>query len=182
MPSLKVVCVGDQTVNKMDLLIAYTTNVFPEKWEPTRYEVYKADVTLGDETYSLSLHDTCESMNLRPLTYSGADVFLACFSLVQPDTLNNIQKFWIPEIKQYCPKVPYILVGLESETRKNLASNPEKGLEAVPQSKVEEVQTAIKARAYVECDARGQINLQEVFNAAAGAAVGKQKKDGCAVA
>ena len=41
---------------------------------------------------------------LRQLTYQNTDVFLMCFSMDNPDSLANITKTWLPEVRHYCPK------------------------------------------------------------------------------
>jgi hypothetical protein len=59
---------------------------------------------------------------------------------------------------------------VECAQREIVAANPDEwkaeGLEAVPQSKAEEVEKAIRARAYVECDAKAQINTGAMFETA----------------
>ncbi|CAA2995892.1 RAC-like 3 [Olea europaea subsp. europaea] len=55
---------------------------------------------------------------LRPLSYRGADVFILAFPLISKTSYENISKFcksgfttlWIPELRQYAPGVPVILV------------------------------------------------------------------------
>jgi small GTP-binding protein len=54
---------------------------------------------------------------IRPLSYSNVDVFLLCFSLVNPTSLNNVTEKWCPELKKYARKVPIILVGLKKDLR-----------------------------------------------------------------
>jgi Ras-related C3 botulinum toxin substrate 1 len=77
---------------------------------------------------------------------------------------------WVPEVKEHCPNTPYILVGMKSDLRDIVAANPEewksKGMEPVPQSKGEDMKKVINAQAYIECSAKMQINLKEVFEQA----------------
>jgi Ras-related C3 botulinum toxin substrate 1 len=77
---------------------------------------------------------------------------------------------WVPEVKEHCPTTPYIIVGMKSDLRDIVAANPDewkaKGMEPVPQSKGEDMKKAIGARAYIECSAKMQINLKEVFEQA----------------
>jgi small GTP-binding protein len=48
---------------------------------------------------------------IRPLSYAGTDVFLVCFSLVSRTSMHNVPYKWIPELRQYCPDTPIVLVG-----------------------------------------------------------------------
>jgi Ras-related C3 botulinum toxin substrate 1 len=95
---------------------------------------------------------------------------MICFSLVSPDSLDNVQNMWIPELKEHCPNVPYILLGLKSDLRDIVAANPEEwkenGAQAIPSSKGEALKKLIGAQAYLECSAKKQINMKEVFNQA----------------
>ena len=63
---------------------------------------------------NLSLWDTAGQENydrVRPLGYPNTDVFLMCFSVVEPNSFNNIKAKWYPEIDHHCHGVPIILVG-----------------------------------------------------------------------
>ena len=41
--------------------------------------------------------------SLRHATYPKIDVFLMCFSTDRLDSLENIEKEWMPEVRQFCP-------------------------------------------------------------------------------
>ena len=42
--------------------------------------------------------------SFRQLNYEDSDVFLMCFSINNPDSLENIKKKWTPEVRHFCPK------------------------------------------------------------------------------
>lgn len=69
------------------------------------------------DTQATPKHD-----RLRPLCYSLADVFLVCFSIEDPDSYHNVAEKWIPEIRQYYPSVPVLLVGTKRDLRFNDAT------------------------------------------------------------
>jgi small GTP-binding protein len=125
------------------------------------------------EHVNLHLWDTAghdDYKKFRPLSYPQTDVFILCFSLVSLTTLARLQDFWVREIREHCVTTPYIVVGLKADVRDLVASNAEewktKGIEAVTSAQGEAMQLAIYARAYVECSAKMQVNLREVFEAA----------------
>jgi small GTP-binding protein len=148
-----------------------------------------------DQQINLQLWDTAgqeDYKKLRPLSYPQTDVFVICFSLVAPTSLENVQNMWVPEVKQHCPTTPYILVGMKSDLRDQFAQHADeyqsKGWEPVAASKAEEMKKAIGAHAYIECSARMQYNLKEVFEAAikvvlhppsAAPVQSQRRKDGC---
>lgn len=54
---------------------------------------------------------------LRPLSYPNTDVFLICFSVVNPASYHNVQEEWVPELKGCMPHVPYVLIGTQVRRR-----------------------------------------------------------------
>lgn len=61
--------------------------------------------TAGNEDYD----------RLRPLSYPQTNVFVICFSLVNPESFARLETRWIPEVTRYCPSVPFVLVGTKSD-------------------------------------------------------------------
>lgn len=81
---------------------------------------------------------------LRPLSYPQTDVFLVCFSVASPTSLENVTQKWIPEIRcvdseistpqvwdciyvsfitrHYMPGTPVVLVGMKKDLRQGVAA------------------------------------------------------------
>ncbi|UYV60477.1 RND3 [Cordylochernes scorpioides] len=55
--------------------------------------------------------------NIRPLAYKDVKVFLVCFAVSEPATLESIINKWYPEIRGHCPGTPVILCGTQSDHR-----------------------------------------------------------------
>jgi small GTP-binding protein len=173
MKHVKCVVVGDGAVGKTCLLLSYTTNAFPDDYLPTVFDNYSTNLMVENQQINLQLWDTAgkeEYKKIRPLSYPQTDVLIICFSLVSQTSLENVQNMWIPEIKQYCPNVPYILVGMKSDLRDAVSQHPDefksKGMQPVASSHGEEMQKVIKAAKYIECSARTQYHMKEVFEEA----------------
>ncbi len=60
---------------------------------------------------------------LRPLAYPQTDVFLVCFSVACPTSLENVREKWLPEVRHHmgpdCP--PVLLVACKTGEWKTIA-------------------------------------------------------------
>lgn len=169
---IKVMVVGDGNVGKTCLLISYTTNSFPGEYVPTVFDNYNANAIVDSVPVNLGLWDTAgseEYNTLRPLSYPGTDVFIICFSLCSPSSFENVKTKWYPEIQQFNPKTPWILVGSKLDLRDNpetIESLRENNLEPITYEKGEALQKELGASKYLECSALSQKNLPNVFEEA----------------
>jgi len=180
--SVKLVVVGDGTVGKTCLLIAYTTNTFPEEYVPTVFDNYSANVMVDGKTVSLGLWDTAGQEDydrLRPLSYPSTDVFLICFSVVHPSSFSNVKTKWYPEVRHHCPDTKIMLIGTKEDLKtdkETLDKLRESGQQPITTQQAETVAKEIKAVAYVECSSLTQKNLKTVFDVAIKAVVFPKKK------
>eukprot|EP01090_Pellita_catalonica_P019150 TRINITY_DN63_c0_g1_i1.p1 TRINITY_DN63_c0_g1~~TRINITY_DN63_c0_g1_i1.p1 ORF type:complete len:195 (+),score=40.21 TRINITY_DN63_c0_g1_i1:86-670(+) len=187
---IKLVVVGDGAVGKTCLLISYANNRFPEDYVPTVFDNYVVNLTAGEQTIELGLWDTAgqeEYDRLRPLSYANANVFLICFSVVNPVSYENVLSKWWPEIVHFCPDTPLIVVGTKSDLREDKdvrAKLANQGQEAVTEAKGLELVKKIKALQYIECSAFTGDNLKTVFDEAVKAVLlgpSKGKKSRCSL-
>jgi len=170
MQNIKCVVCGDGAVGKTCLLISYTTNAFPGEYIPTVFDNYSANVMVDGRPINLGLWDTAGQEDydrLRPLSYPNTDVFLLCFAISTPTSFDNIKNKWYPEIQSHAPGVPFILVGNKVDLRNDPATI--KALEAKRQSPIATIQgqtlcTELKGFKYVECSAKTQEGLKQVFD------------------
>lgn len=73
---------------------------------PNSFDNYTANVFVDGRPISLGLWDTAgqdDYDRLRPLSYPDTDVFLICFSLVNPNSFANVADKWSPEISHHAP-------------------------------------------------------------------------------
>ncbi|RUS33314.1 protein RHO1 [Jimgerdemannia flammicorona] len=91
----KLVVVGDGGCGKTSLLVVYQNGSFPERYVPTVFENYIANVKLENgKTVELALWDTAGQEDydrLRPLSYPETDVILICFAIDQRTSFSNVQ-------------------------------------------------------------------------------------------
>lgn len=184
----KLVIVGDGACGKTCLLIVFSKDEFPEVYVPTVFENYVADIEVEGRQVELALWDTAGQEDydrLRPLSYPDTDVILMCFSIDQPDSLENIPEKWVPEVKHFCPNVPIVLVGNKKDLRndeytiRDLQRNKQS---PVSYNEGEQMASRIGAKAYLECSALTKDGVRGVFEAATRAALQRKqtkKKGGC---
>lgn len=173
MKSIKCVVVGDGAVGKTSLLISYTTNQFPEDYVPTVFDNYSANVMVGDEKVTINLWDTAgqeEYDRLRPLSYTQTDIFLVCFSVVEPSSFQNVKNKWTPEIRHHTPKdTKVLLVGTKSDLREDphaMDELEEQGLQPVSEQEAIQLAKSSGFVGYLECSAASQKGVRDVFDCA----------------
>ena len=119
----------------------FTANTREQISIPTVFENYDADSEVDGKHVTLRLWDTAGSEDydrLRPLSYPDSHVILICFSIVDPDSLENVLEKvrskllntsvlififrlsqWIIEVRHFCYGLPIILVGLKKDLRRD---------------------------------------------------------------
>ena len=124
---------------------------------------------------TLGLWDTAGQEDydrLRPLAYLQTDIFLICFSLVSPTSLENVPgnriltfvyrcaAKWVAEIEHHCPHTPIILVGTKSDLREDTTTVErlkERGLSPVTTEQGQACAKKINAVKYLECSSLTQV-------------------------
>ncbi|CAB0044639.1 unnamed protein product [Trichogramma brassicae] len=169
---IKVVLVGDGAVGKTSLVVSYSTNGFPPDYEPTAYDKYNVIVNVDGMPINVQLCDTAGQDDfdpLRSLCYPDTDVFLICFSIINPSSYHRVSNKWIQEIRKHCPNTPVMLVGTKSDLRSDV--RPAVQLARYGQAPITECQgqqlaNKIGACCYVETSALTQQALKDVFDQA----------------
>lgn len=176
----KLVIVGDGACGKTCLLVVFSKSQFPEIHVPTVFENYIADVYYEDRHIELALWDTAGQEDydrLRPLSYPESDVVLICFSVDQPDSLDNVEEKWINEVLHFCKGVPILLLACKIDLRKDpllIAQLASVGQHPVTTEQGSKVARRIGADSYLECSARTGEGVKTVFEIATKAALSKK--------
>ena len=82
--------------------------------------------------------------------------------------VNNVTSKWVPEIRKYCPKVPFVLVGMKTDLREDeatLSKMKEKfGRGAFTYEEGVAKAEEIGAMRYMECSSLLGTGLKELFH------------------
>ncbi|XP_053704718.1 rho-related GTP-binding protein RhoF isoform X2 [Synchiropus splendidus] len=116
---------------------------------------------------------------LRPLSYVEANLILVCFDVTNPTSFDNVMIKWHPEVRHFCRDIPVILIGCKTDLRKDKECT--RKLKAMNQSPVTyaqgvEAQRQMNAQLYLECSAKYQENVENVFKEATKTTLAFQRK------
>jgi small GTP-binding protein len=181
----KLVVVGDGASGKTCLLMTFFERDFPKDYVPTIFDNHVYHMDFQGKRVDLDLWDTAGQEDydkLRTLCYPGADVILLCFSVDNPSSLQNIASKWYPEVKEYCPDKPVILVGNKLDLR-NAEQTPGRPTRRPCEDKeIQRIVKLIHAYAYVENSALLNNGVTEVFRKAVESCVApKIRKKKCQI-
>ncbi|ELP91479.1 Rho GTPase, putative [Entamoeba invadens IP1] len=170
---IKLLFNGDSSVGKTSLLIKYTTGEFPYEYTPTVFDNYTINVTYNNIQIDMELWDTGGQEDyppMRPLSYYNTSCFVLCFSLVYMDSYKSLKTLWLPEIKQYNPNTPILLIGFKSDLREsngNIESDFPQGIyQRITTEQGLQMAKDIGAMGYIECSTINDINVNMVFEKA----------------
>ncbi|XP_009884572.1 PREDICTED: rho-related GTP-binding protein RhoF-like [Charadrius vociferus] len=142
---------------------------------PTVFEKYTASLQVGGKPVKIHLWDTAGQEDydrLRPLSYSDANVVLICFDVTNPNSYDNVLTKWYPEVNHFCKGIPVLVVGCKTDLRKQQEGH----LEPISYQKGEAMARQVRAVSYLECSARYQENIGDIFVEACGAALSAQRR------
>ena len=117
------------------------------------------------------------------ITFVNTDVFLVCFSVINPDSYDNVRERWVPEIQKYWGQAPFLLVGTQMDLRTDRATITNLGEIYNDQIRIRTIDISEKemkkpvnveqgkrlaselgAVAYLECSALTQEGMKNVFD------------------
>lgn len=107
---------------------------------------------------------------------SGSDVLLLCFSLVDEKSYTNIQTKLLPVLQSdEFSNTPKIIVGMALDKRTKFNRNPEKykskGRNVIESRRGKVLQAQTESLDYIECSAKDNFNITNVFEVALQAAI-----------
>ncbi|KAF7353467.1 Small GTPase Cdc42 [Mycena sanguinolenta] len=168
----KVVLVGDDNVGKTSMVATFTSGRFPTPPALTVFDSYCPTINVRGEEYLVCLFDTaCADVyaHLRPLSYPQTGVFLVCFSVTSRTSYLAVRSKWVPEVRHYCPDVPFLVVATKIDLREDskLMEELARGDQRpVSSAEGEILAYELGAVKYLECSALTNSGFHNVFEEA----------------
>ena len=117
--------------------------------------------------------------DIRTKSYKETDVFIVCYSVVDRESFESVESFWIPEIRKRCKKTPIILVATgrdiedengnvseQEELNENFSKRDERLNGNVSKQEGLNIMNKCQADYYVECATKNKEKVKELFDAA----------------
>ena len=108
-----------------------------------------------------------EYQRLRGMVCAKADVYLLCYDVTIPSTMERVEHHWLPEIKEYSNTAPYVLVGMKTDERTKIDQDSGSRYKAIPTEEGVRMAQRLGAFGYVECSAKKGRGIRRVFENAA---------------
>ncbi|GAB4855539.1 hypothetical protein Ancab_024159 [Ancistrocladus abbreviatus] len=156
---VRIVVVGDRGTGKSSLVVTavsetFSTNV-PPVLPPSRLpdDIYpdRVPVTIIDTSSSI------DSRNKLAEELRRADAVVLTYACDQPETLERLSTFWLPELRRLEVRVPVIVVGCKLDLRDELHQVSLEQVMSPIMQQFREIETCI------ECSAFKSIQIPEVF-------------------
>ncbi|MBA0619334.1 hypothetical protein Godav_028523 [Gossypium davidsonii] len=158
-PGVRIVVAGDRGTGKSSLIVTaaaetFPTNVLrllpptrlPEDFYPDRVPITIIDTSANPEDRGKLAEEL-----------KRADALVLTYACDQPETLNRLSTYWLPELRQLEVKVPVIVVGCKLDLRDDQQQVSLEQVMSPIMQQFREIETCI------ECSAYKHIQIPEVF-------------------
>lgn len=127
----KILVIGDMSSGKTNLISAYSRDKFSVSYMPTILHCYMTDARICNESIELVVIETSGRDDFEPLrrrAYHKMDAAVICYSVNNVQCFDRIRDFWVPELRKYAPKVPFVLVGTKRDLKDDARDQLEEAL------------------------------------------------------
>ncbi len=106
--SYKVVLVGESGVGKTCIITQYIEEVFDDKVTTTNAATFSSKVVeLENQKVKFDIWDTAGQeiyRSIGKIFYKGAKAVIFVYAITDPNSFNEIKKYWYNQIKENTPK------------------------------------------------------------------------------
>ncbi|UCD01056.1 MAG: GTP-binding protein [Promethearchaeota archaeon] len=123
---LKIIIIGEAAVGKTSLVNKFVSGKFIKDYRAsigTNIFIKKIKIENDIDT-TIQLWDIAGQerwIKMRRPYYAGARGVIIVGDLTRKNTFDQIEKFWAPDVKQYCEIAPIILLANKNDLKKELS-------------------------------------------------------------
>ncbi|GMI65608.1 MIRO-related GTP-ase 1, embryo defective 2473 [Hibiscus trionum] len=156
---VRIVVAGDRDTGKSSLIATAATETFPTN-VPHLLPPTRLPEDFYPDRVPITIIDTSanpEDKGKLAEELKRADAVVLTYACDQPETLNRLSAFWLPELRQLEVKVPVIVVGCKLDLRDDHQQVSLEQVMSPIMQQFREIETCI------ECSAFKHIQIPEVF-------------------
>ncbi|MFX1573095.1 MAG: Rab family GTPase [Promethearchaeota archaeon] len=123
--TLKIILIGDPAVGKTSLVKKFVSGQFSRDYRSSiGTNIYIKNIILNNNVkVTLQIWDIAGQerwTKMRNAYYAGAKGILLVGDLTRKNTFIQIEDFWFPDMKHYCPSAPISLLANKNDLVKEL--------------------------------------------------------------
>ena len=157
---IKVKTVGDSNVGKSSIVVRFVDDTFSGQMAPTIGVEYKSKIfEIYDKKVKATIWDTAGAERYRTITsnyYRGSHAIIFVYDVTERTSFENIEKFWLKEVKEYFPNTQEIVTMLVGNKIDNIYNR------VVTEAEGEELARK-NGMMFIETSAKEKIGVNEAF-------------------
>lgn len=157
---IKVKTVGDSNVGKSSIVVRFVDDTFSGQMAPTIGVEYKSKIfEVYGKRVKATIWDTAGAERYRTITsnyYRGSHAIILVYDVTEQTSFDNIEKFWLKEVKEYFPnnnEIVMMLVGNKIDNEEARVISTEQGEELARKHSM----------LFIETSAQERIGVNEAF-------------------
>ncbi|MFX0136954.1 MAG: Rab family GTPase [Candidatus Hodarchaeota archaeon] len=124
--TLKIIIIGEPAVGKTSLVKKFVSGKFTKDYRASiGTNIFIKKIKLeNDIDTTIQLWDIAGQerwIKMRRPYYAGARGVLIVGDLTRKNTFDQIEKFWVPDVKQYCDFTPIVLLANKNDLENKLS-------------------------------------------------------------
>ena len=113
---IKVKTIGDSNVGKSSIVVRFVDDTYSGQLAPTIGVEFKSKIfEVYGKRVKATIWDTAGAERYRTITsnyYRGSHAIIFVYDVTERSSFDNIEKFWLKEVKEYFPNTSEIVMML----------------------------------------------------------------------
>lgn len=155
--AIKLIIIGDPAVGKTSLIKKFVSDQFSNDYRASiGTNLFLTKIELDPLTkvkiaiWDIAGHE--KWINSRQIYYMGTRGAIIVGDVTRPETFNQIEKFWYPDVKKSCKNAPIILLANKNDLKNATSGN-----------EISDIGDRINAASVVFTSAKTGDNVEDAF-------------------